>query len=66
MDFQFQIVFFRIFVNLFVYNSQNFLEVLDPFKGMCDTDISNDLYDKSLRIEPRNGKLTKFVSTNEI
>ncbi|KAM7352681.1 son of sevenless guanine nucleotide exchange factor isoform 2-T3 [Cochliomyia hominivorax] len=35
---------------------RNFLENLDPFKGMSDTDISNFLYHESLRIEPRGCK----------
>ncbi|XP_061386025.1 protein son of sevenless [Musca vetustissima] len=35
---------------------RRFLENLDPFKGMSDTDISNFLYHESLRIEPRGCK----------
>uniref|UniRef100_A0A1A9WXD4 Protein son of sevenless n=1 Tax=Glossina brevipalpis TaxID=37001 RepID=A0A1A9WXD4_9MUSC len=37
-------------------SASNFLENLDPFKGMSDTDISNFLYHESLRIEPRGCK----------
>lgn len=42
---------------------RHFLENLDPFKGMSTDDISTYLYQKSLRIEPRNCKQPpKFVS----
>lgn len=43
--------------------AQNFLETLDPFQSSNDTDISNYLYNESLRIEPRDCKQApKFVS----
>uniref|UniRef100_A0A6B2EH91 Putative ras1 guanine nucleotide exchange factor n=1 Tax=Phlebotomus kandelakii TaxID=1109342 RepID=A0A6B2EH91_9DIPT len=35
---------------------RRFLETLDPFEGKNDTDISNYLYNESLRIEPRGYK----------
>lgn len=35
---------------------QHFLEELDPFPGLSDTDISNYLYNEGLRIEPRDCK----------
>lgn len=42
---------------------QHFLEELEPFPGYTDTDISNHLYNESLRIEPRDCKQPlKFVS----
>ncbi|XP_058984309.1 protein son of sevenless isoform X2 [Musca domestica] len=39
-----------------IVQRKRFLENLDPFKGMSDTDISNFLYHESLRIEPRGCK----------
>lgn len=35
---------------------QHFLETLNPFGDMSDTDISNYLYNKSIEIEPRGCK----------
>lgn len=35
---------------------RNFLENLDPFRGMTDEDVAALLYDESNRIEPRNCK----------
>lgn len=42
--------------------SKNFLENLDPFRGMDDAD--SFLYNESVRLEPKNAKQPlKFVST---
>lgn len=42
---------------------RNFLEHLDPFKGMKDSDIGTHMFNESLRLEPRNIKVPiKFVS----
>lgn len=45
----------------FFIPSQNFLENLDPFRGMDDAD--GFLYNESIRLEPKNAKQPlKFVS----
>lgn len=49
--------FLDILETLHIFVLQHFLETLNPFGEMNDTEISNYLYQKSLEIEPRKCKL---------